>query len=50
MADEAFHWLERAIARRDGGLWWLIGDPFLEAIRSDPRLEEIERRLGIKPK
>jgi Tfp pilus assembly protein PilF len=38
MADEAFHWLERAIARRDGGLWWLIGDP------------EIERRLGIKPK
>ncbi len=50
MADEAFHWLERAIARRDGALGALIGDSFLDNIRDDPRFAKIERRLGIKPK
>ena len=49
MADEAFEWLERAIARQDGSLWFLVGDPFLDNIRDDPRFEAIERRLGIRP-
>ena len=50
MTDEAFDWLERAIARHDGSLWNLIEDPFLDNIREDPRFEGIERRLGINPK
>ncbi|MDX1406224.1 MAG: tetratricopeptide repeat protein [Woeseiaceae bacterium] len=50
MIDEAFHWLDRAIARNDGSLWYLASDPFLDSIRDDPRFEAIERRLGIKPK
>ncbi len=50
MTDEAFDWLDRAVARQDGSLWYLISDPFLDSIRDDPRFEEIERRLGINPK
>ncbi len=48
MADEAFHWLDRAIARSDTAFWWLVGDPFFDGIRDDPRFAVIEERLGIE--
>lgn len=47
MTEEAFEWLDRAIARSDSGLWWLVGDPFFDSIRGDPRFAVIEERLGI---
>ena len=48
MADEAFDWFDRAIARSDSALWWFVGDPFLDGIRDDPRFAMIEQRLGIE--
>jgi TolB-like protein/Flp pilus assembly protein TadD len=47
MAEEAFEWLDRAIARSDSGFWFLVGDPFFDGIRDDPRFAIIEERLGI---
>lgn len=47
MADEAFHWLERALARNDPSLWFISWDPFLDNIRNDPRFAVIEAQLGI---
>ena len=35
MADQAFDWPNRAIARYDTGLWWFAGDPFLNNIRNE---------------
>jgi hypothetical protein len=35
--DEAFEWLERAYAQRDGGLTELKGDWLLGSLESDPR-------------
>jgi tetratricopeptide (TPR) repeat protein len=47
-ADEAFLWLDRAMARRDTSLIMLGGDPFMDNIRDDPRLDEVFERLGLK--
>ena len=48
-ADEAFTWLGRAIDRRDQGLANILGDPFMDQIRDDPRFEDVLIRLGLKP-
>jgi TolB-like protein/Tfp pilus assembly protein PilF len=47
MPDEAFHWMDRALARVDGSLWFVAWDPFLDNIRGDPRFAAIEKRIGI---
>jgi TolB-like protein/cytochrome c-type biogenesis protein CcmH/NrfG len=47
MADEAFHWLDRSIARADGSLWFVGWDPFLDNIRDDSRFAAIEKRVGV---
>ena len=47
-ADEAFLWLDRAMDRRDTSLNLLSGDPFMDNIRDDPRLDEVFARLGLK--
>jgi TolB-like protein/Tfp pilus assembly protein PilF len=47
MTDEAFHWLERALARKDSSLSFVSWDPFLDNIRGDPRFDILEERLGI---
>jgi TolB-like protein len=49
-ADEAFLWLDRAMDRRDTSLGMLSGDPFMDNIRDDPRLDGVYTRLGIKPR
>jgi len=45
--DEAFAWLEKAYETRDGmdGL----RDPIWDPIRSDPRFEDLVRRVGLPP-
>jgi len=45
--DRAFAALERAYAERFGRLVWLSTDPLLEPLRSDPRFEELARRVGV---
>jgi TolB-like protein/Tfp pilus assembly protein PilF len=47
-ADAAFLWLERAMDRRDTSLGMLSGDPFMDNIRDDPRLDDVLARLGVK--
>jgi TolB-like protein/Tfp pilus assembly protein PilF len=47
-ADAAFLWLDRAMDRRDTSLGMLAGDPFMDNIRDDPRLDDVLVRLGAK--
>jgi len=46
--DESFRWLHRAIDRRDQSLSLMTGDPFLDNLRDDPRLDDVLERLGRK--
>ncbi|MCH7510718.1 MAG: tetratricopeptide repeat protein [Proteobacteria bacterium] len=46
--DESFRWLHRAIDRRDQSLTLMTGDPFLDNLRDDPRLDDVLERLGRK--
>ena len=46
--DEAFTWLDRAIDRRDTGLTRILGDPFVDNLRDDPRFDAVLERLGLK--
>lgn len=45
--DQAFEWLERAYRERSDWLVYLRIDPRLDPIRSDPRFEDLARRVGI---
>ena len=49
-ADQAFHWLERACQDRSSFLaTWVNGDPRLDSLRSDPRMSDLLRRMGLEP-
>jgi serine/threonine protein kinase/Flp pilus assembly protein TadD len=43
--NEAFEWLEKAIEERDHWFWYAEYHPHLRGMRSDPRFQEILRRL-----
>jgi TolB-like protein len=45
--DQAFVWLDRAVALRDPGIQWLRGDPLLRNITRDPRYAALLRRLNL---
>lgn len=45
--DRAFAWLERAFARRTPGLLHVPVDPFFDPIRSEPRIDDLCRRVGL---
>jgi TolB-like protein/tetratricopeptide (TPR) repeat protein len=45
--DQAFEWLDRALAQRDGGLGDLRLDPLLRGLRRDPRFKAMERKIGL---
>jgi DNA-binding winged helix-turn-helix (wHTH) protein/Flp pilus assembly protein TadD len=46
-SDAAFAWLEKAFARRAPGLLHVPVDPFFDPIRSDPRIDDLCRRVGL---
>ena len=46
--DEAFAWLDRAIARRDQALPRIRWDPFMTNLYNDPRYEPLLEKLGLK--
>jgi TolB-like protein/DNA-binding winged helix-turn-helix (wHTH) protein/Tfp pilus assembly protein PilF len=47
--EQAFHWLEKAVAQRPFWLCWLNLDPRLDRLRRDPRLADLLRHIGQTP-
>jgi hypothetical protein len=48
--DRALAWLERAYEERDSIMIGLKTDPdYLPAFRSDPRFQDLMRRVGLPP-
>jgi tetratricopeptide (TPR) repeat protein len=45
--DQAFEWIERAIALRDSSIPWFKTNSYLESLRSDPRWDKFLHRLGL---
>jgi tetratricopeptide (TPR) repeat protein len=45
--DEAFKWLEESYHAHDVGLVYLKIDPPLDPLRSDPRFDDLLRRVGL---
>src|SRR6266545_70982 len=45
--DEAFEWLERAYAQRDGGLPLTNIDPLLKSLHNDPRYAAFLKKLNL---
>jgi len=45
--DRAFEWFEEAYGQRDGRLIYLSVSPLYDNLRSDPRLLELARRVGV---
>jgi len=47
--DRAFTWLEKAFTQRSPFFVWLKVFPELDRIRSDPRFQDLVRRVGLPP-
>jgi hypothetical protein len=47
--DQAFEWLERAYRVHDKGMLFLKIDPPLDPLRSDPRFQDLLRRVNFPP-
>jgi tetratricopeptide (TPR) repeat protein len=45
--DQAFAWLDKALASHDKGLTYLKIDPCLDPLRSDPRFHDLLRHVGL---
>jgi TolB-like protein len=45
--DDAFVWMDRAIARRDRGLRHITYSPYLDNMREDPRFDDVLARVGL---
>jgi TolB-like protein/class 3 adenylate cyclase/Tfp pilus assembly protein PilF len=45
--DEAFEWLEKGYEKRDTWLVELAVEPALDPLRSDPRFDDLLRRIGF---
>jgi len=46
-ADEAFAWLDRALAARDATLTSIKADPLFKMLRTDPRYAALLQRVGL---
>jgi hypothetical protein len=45
--DKAFAWLERAFEERSVNMPFLKVHPLLETLRSDPKFQDLVRRVGF---
>jgi TolB-like protein/tetratricopeptide (TPR) repeat protein len=45
--DQAFAWLRRAYDQRDPQIAYLLCDPFIDPLRSDPRFNALVREVGF---
>jgi TolB-like protein/tetratricopeptide (TPR) repeat protein len=46
-SNQAFHWLDHAVATRDVGALQMLTDPFLARYKNDPRYATLARKLGL---
>ncbi len=46
-ANAAFEWLEKAYERRQLTVPWIRVVPSLDPLRSDPRFQDLLRRIGL---
>ena len=47
--DQAFRWLDAAVASKDPGIMWLRGNPLLGGLIGDPRYAALLRKLNLPP-
>jgi len=47
--DRAFFWLEKAYAQHSNAMTWLKVGPMFDPLRSDPRFQDLMRRVGLAP-
>jgi hypothetical protein len=47
--DQAFAWLDRAYAQRDGGMTRFRTDPLLDSLRADPRYRALLAKMRLPP-
>jgi TolB-like protein/Tfp pilus assembly protein PilF len=47
--DHAFEWLTKAYEERSSSMVFLKVNPFFEALRSDPRFQDLARRMHFPP-
>jgi lipopolysaccharide biosynthesis regulator YciM len=45
--DEALKWLENAYEARSGGMVWINLYPYFKNLYSDPRFQDVVRRVGV---
>ena len=45
--EEALEWLEKAYQDRNGGMPYLQGEPRFDPLRSDPRFQDLLRRMNF---
>jgi Flp pilus assembly protein TadD len=45
--ERAFEWFEKALQERSSALTWLKVDARLDRLRSDPRFQDLIRRVGL---
>jgi tetratricopeptide (TPR) repeat protein len=45
--DEALQWIEKSIANRDAQMVYLAIDPAFKRLRTNPRFQELVRRVGL---
>jgi tetratricopeptide (TPR) repeat protein len=45
--DNAFEWLEKAFEAHDKGVTYLLIDPCLDPLRTDPRFQNLVKRVGF---
>jgi hypothetical protein len=45
--DHAFDWLNKAYEERSSSMVFLKVDPFLDGLRSDPRVQDFVHRVGL---
>jgi len=47
--DQALEWLEKAAAQHSGYLAYVKTEPLMDGLRSDPRFDNLLRRIGLDP-
>ncbi len=47
--NQALAWLEKAYEERDAWLVWLKVEPMVDSLRSEPRFQDLLRRVGLPP-
>ena len=45
--EQALDWLEKAYEERDDWVVWFKCDPIPDGLRSEPRFQELMRRIGF---